>query len=272
MSAFFITFVLIILLGDINITFMIQQLAFLLPCLVCLFWAVTLSIGWKKNLRVQNIWTIALLLAMINAFYWTCMDACDFELYTYLGMLLSFTHIGFYSLLYLFYRSLVDCRPFTWKHYLIFIPGLLYGIINDTLMLMIGTKDLAAFMATLIANNWAMPADMGPLLTIHHALGSYIGFMIGVCVINFVLISMIVKLINHKEGQADFFILAKKQSEKRSRAVFGGLLALLIIMFIYVLGEFLYFIEDYIPLPILFALQGGLFFYISYHVYYLNKS
>lgn len=250
---------------------MLQELALLFPCLVCLFWAITLLIRWKKNLRTQNVWAVASLLAAINAYYWMSLYTPGFEVHSYAGMAISFTNLGFYCVLYLFYFSLIDDRPFNWKHYLILAPAIVYGTVNNALIFIIGKEELEAFMNALTANNWVPPADMTFLLTVHYYLGSLIGILTGLLLINILLIIILVRVVAYRDKRQDFFPPAYNPSRPQSWAILIGLSILLVGMLFFLAGDFLYSIENYIPFPVLFAMQGALFFFLGYHVYFYDK-
>lgn len=250
---------------------MIQQLAFMLPCLVCLFWAITLSISWKKNLRAQNIWAVASLMAAITGLYWSHLGiTAPLEIYSYIGRVSSFTEEGFFCILFFFYWSLIDDRPFTWKQYALFIPALLLGTANLIITLMMGQDQLVSFM-TYYNGNYGNGIDLDTvdrLGAFRVVIASTVASTIDILFIQCLLIIIVVRLFNYRNKQKSIFITPGK----RSWAVLKGLIILLLSMFIYYVGEFLYFIEDYIPFYILFILLGGLFFYIGYHVYYLDKK
>ncbi|MDF9831369.1 hypothetical protein [Parabacteroides sp. PF5-6] len=250
---------------------MLQKLALSFPCLVCFFWAITLSIRWKKNLRTQNIWAVASFLAAINAFYWMRLYTPGLEVHSYTGMVISFTNLGFYCVLYLFYFSLIDHRPFNWKHYLILAPAVAHGTVNNALIFIIGKEELEAFMNALTANNWMPPEDMSFLLTVHYYLGSLIGILTGLLLINLLLILILVRVVAYRDKRKDFFPPAPNSSRRQSWAILFGLSILLVGMLCFLMGDFLYSIENYIPFPVLFALQGILFFFLGYHVYFLEK-
>jgi len=250
---------------------MIQQLAFMLPCLVCLFWAITLSISWKKNLRAQNIWAIASFLAAITGLYWTHLGiTAPIEIYTYVGRVSSFTEEGFFCILFFFYWSLIDNRPFTRKQYALFILPLLLGTANLIITLIMGQDQLVSYM-TLHLENYKIVGSkylVDTLQSLQYIISGTIPLIMDILLIQCLLIIIIVRLFNHRNKQKSFFIIPGK----RSWIVLKGLVVLLLSMFVYFIGEFLYFIEDYIPFYILFTLLGSLFFYIGYHVYYLDKE
>jgi len=260
----------------VNITFMIQQLAFMLPCLVCLSWAVTLSISWKTNVRAQNVWAVASLMAAINAFYWTYLGTTSpGEIYTYVGRVGSFTQTGFFCILYFFYWSLIDNRPFTRKQYTLFIPALLLGMINLIVTSMMGHNKLAAFLTPILENEGkgTYASNIEDRLTfIHYIVGGQLGGIIDILLIQCLLIIMVVRWFSYRNKRKSFFTLSGEQHEKQSWAIFSGLFVFLFFMLIYSIGEYFYYIEDYIPFYILFILQGSLFFYIGYQVFYLNKQ
>lgn len=249
-----------------------QQLAFMLPCVVCLLWAVALSISRKKNVKAQNIWAVASLMAAINAFYWASLGTINpGEIYTYAGRIVSFTQTGFFSLLYFFYWSLTDNRPFTRKQYALFLPALLLGTINLIVTSMMGHHKLTAFLTPILENEGKniLTGDIKDQLTfIHYIIGGQLGNVIDLLLIQCLLIMMLVRLFTYRNKRESFFALPVEQS----RAVFAGLFIFLFVMLIYLTGENFYYIEDYIPFYLLFILQGCLFFYLGYHVFYLNKQ
>lgn len=249
---------------------MLQKLALLFPCLVCFFWAITLSIRWKKNLRAQNIWAIAALLAAINAFYWTILVTPNPEIFHYVGRIVTFTQTGFYCILFLFYRAMIDDRPFSRRHYAIFIPALLIGLGNTLLLLLIEYKDQLATISSFLGSKEKLPEDgtVGLLPTLHYLIGGPIASIVDILVINFTLIQIIVRWINCRKEGTPFF----GQSARQCWGALYGVSALLLCMLVYTIGEFLYYIEDYIPFRVLFAAQGVLFFYIGYQVYYLEEK
>lgn len=253
---------------------MLQELALLFPCLVCLFWTITFAIRWKKNLRAQNVWAVASLLAAINAFYWTILVMPDLRIYHYVGRIVTFTQTGFFCLLFLFYRALIDDRPFSRRHYIVFIPALLIGIANTLLLLLIEYKDQLAAIAAFLGSKNKLPKEGGVALlpTLHYLIGGPIASIVDILMINFTLIPIIARWINCRKDPESFFELSDRQSRRYSRAALCGLTLLLFVMLAYMLGEFLYYIEDYIPFPILFLAQGVLFFYIGFQVYFLEKE
>jgi len=250
---------------------MIRQLAFVLPFMVCLSWAVALLISWKKNLRAQNVWAIASLMAAITGLYWTYLGIeAPVEIYSYIGRVSSFTEEGFFCILFFFYWSLIDDRPFTRKQYALFILPILLGTTNLILTLIMGHNQLVSYMTFDFENYNVIGSKyiVDKLQSLRTIIASTLANIIDILLIQCLLIIIVSRLFIYRNKQKSFFLLPGQ----RSWAVLKGLVVLLLSMLVYYIGEYLYFIEDYIPFYILFILLGSLFFYIGYHVYHLDKD
>lgn len=192
-------------------------------------------------------------------------------MYSYIGRVGCFVQHAFFAILYFLYWSLTDNRPFIRKQYALFIPAFVLGMVNLIFTFIIGQSKLVESMVVYVENyrSGIEPEHVRDRFTFLRGLiAGNLGGIIDIMLMQCLLIIIIARLFNYRNKQKSFFIL----SAKRSRAVLGGLIVFLLSMFIYSVGEYLYYIEDYIPFNILFMLQGGMFFYIGYHVYYLDKG
>ncbi|MDF9829851.1 hypothetical protein [Parabacteroides sp. PF5-6] len=250
---------------------MLQEFLYLLPCIVCLFWAVALGVQWKRNLRTQKIGVVVLGVCAINLFYWGFTDFPDYKVYSYFTILISFTHAGVYSLLWLAYQSLIDKRPFTRKDYLVFIPPLLIGMIYTLALFQMGVENYLALIAGYEDPKSQQPLISGLSSSLVHILSAFVNNLVAIIGITLLLITMTVRRIWYKDNRQAFFAQAENQSLPHSWALFYGVFALLFFILVILVGEFLYYIEDYIPFYVLFAVAACLFHYLGYHLYYLRR-
>jgi len=245
----------------------------MLPCILCLFWAVALIAEWKRNLRTQKIGAVILLICAIDLFYWGFTDISNYKLYAYSTIVISFIQVGVYSLLWFAYKALIDKKPFTRKDYAVFIPPLLIGTIYTLALLEMGVGNYLAFI-----EGYEDPKSKPSLIinlssSLVHVMSAFVNNLVTIIAIALILANMAVRLIWYKDNRKDFFSRAEeRQSLKHSWALFYGAFVILAFMLVILVGEFLYYIEDYIPFYILFTLAGCLFHYLGYHLYYLNKG
>lgn len=249
---------------------MFQEFLLLLPSLVCFFWAITLGVDWKRNWRAQNLWVLVLVVGMINSFYWTYMAVSDHGLLSKLAILVSYTHAGFYSLLYLFYKSLTGWRPFTWKDYAILILPLLMGTLFTLCSFILGTGHFEDMM-NMKKRDEAIFASSGLAYTLQYLIGAYLNNLLAIALANVLLLVLILRKIRYRENPRLYFSLPEGYCLAHAGKIVWGVLTLLVFMFIFLVGEFLYFIERFIPFYVLFAAQGVIFYYISYQVYHLKS-
>lgn len=249
---------------------MFQELLLLSPFLTCFFWAITLAVDWKKNWRVQNLWIIVLVVGMINSFYWMYMGRTDHHLFSKLTVLVAYTHAGFYALLFLFYRALTDRRPFTWKDYAVLAPPLLMGVLFTLCTIILGTGHFEDMMSG-VKGREAVFAFAGFVHTVQYLIGAYLNNLLALVLVNVLCVFLIIRKIRTKTNPRQFFALPEGYSEAHANQMVWALFILLVFMFIFLVGEYLYYVEDYIPFYVLFAVQGGFFYYISYQVYRLRE-
>jgi len=248
---------------------MFDSLAMMLPFAISLFWAIALVLSWKYNLRAQNIWALAMVLAAVNGYYHGWTDVADFKLHYRLGTVISFTHNGFYTLVYFFYRSLVTRKPLTWKNYALFIPTILVGITEVIITLVIGEEN------AVIQNEVIMTKDTGglsddPIYKFQYFIGGIIGNLVCLFLINFTLIKAVSHWMLQKSKKGLFFALEEGQSPMHTKKAFGGLLVFLTYMLLFYVGEFVFRIDDYIPYYYVMIIQGCLSYYIGYHVFFMR--
>lgn len=252
---------------------MFREFLYLLPCMVCLFWAVVLVVEWKRNLRTQKTGAVLLLICAVNLFYWGFSNRWNADLYAYSTLVISFTQVGVYSLFWLAYQSLIDQRALTWKDYAVFIPPLLIGTVYTLALLRMGVGNYLTFIEGYEDPKSQQPFIIDLSTSLVHVMSAFVNNLVTIIAIALTLASMAVRLIWYKDNRKDFFSRSEeKQSLKHSCALFYGAFVMLAFMLVILVGEFLYYIEDYIPFYILFTLAGCLLHYLGYHLYFLNKG
>lgn len=108
---------------------MFYNLALLLPCTGCIFWAVQLLCKWKTNFRSQNVLGLCALVSSFTLYVIadSLKGVADYSTYYGLDILDTYITLMAFPFMYLYFKSLTHESPFTKKDYLWFLPSLLLG-------------------------------------------------------------------------------------------------------------------------------------------------
>ncbi|MDF9829855.1 hypothetical protein [Parabacteroides sp. PF5-6] len=246
---------------------MFRELLLSAPSVVCLLWAVALTLNWKTNLRTQKIGAITAFCCAINLLYWYLIEVQDSHLSGYLSIVYSFTCVGVYSLAWLFYRSLISDKVFTWKEYGVFIPPVLTGLAFTVSLFVVGVSNFETFIHQ---EDYGMHQSTAAFLM--YILAAFVNNLMAIVAISLIVSHMIVRLVLYKENRNVFFPQSEGQQDKHCWLLFYGTWIVLALLFIYLVGDFFYYIEHVIPFHILFGGLACLFYFLGYQTYYLKRD
>lgn len=151
---------------------MFYNLILLLPCTVCLFWAVLLFCKRKSNARSQNILALYVFLTGISFFILAnyLAEVTNYALFYRLDMVDSLITLLIFPLMYLYFKSLTNEGPFSWRDYLWFVPALIVGSSTFILYQSMGKADATGYVQSLITHQSLPPDYSSTLYRLHYLI------------------------------------------------------------------------------------------------------
>ena len=148
---------------------MIYNLALLSPCSVCLVYAILLICRRKHNSKSQNILSLFLLLASISLLIFAnyMAEISDYETYAILDTVDAFITPLIIPMMYLYFKSLTNEKPFHWKDYLWFVPAFIFGSCAFALYLMMGSENATNYHQYLLEGEPLPPQYTGTIYRFH---------------------------------------------------------------------------------------------------------
>ena len=102
----------------------------LLPCCTCIFWGINLLLNVRNNSRAQNI--LMILTVLVGLFFYIQADyfatPSDYLVFHRLEIVDGYISMLIPPFTYLYFKSLTNNNPFSWKDYLLFLPSLMVGM------------------------------------------------------------------------------------------------------------------------------------------------
>lgn len=151
---------------------MCYHLFLLLPCTVCLFWAVLLFCKRKSNARSQNILGLYVLLTGISFYILANYLAgiSDYATFYKLDIVDTTVTLLIFPLMYLYFKSLTNVGPFNWKDYLWFIPALFIGSSTIILYQIMGSDNATGYIQSFITHHALTSDYSSKLYNLHYLI------------------------------------------------------------------------------------------------------
>ena len=147
-------------------------LALLLPCSVCLLWALQLFCKKRNHSRPQNRLMICALSTGCFSFIVANFLAgiTNYVAYYQLEALKVFVALLIFPQTYLYIKSVSTNTPFNWKDYLCFLPAIIIGGGTFILNLAMGQNNAIGYAQSLSIYQSLTPEYAGMLYRLHYLL------------------------------------------------------------------------------------------------------
>lgn len=245
---------------------MLKNISILLPFLVMLFWIPIFLVNRKQNSRSQNIWlSVIIVLAAesgITAFYWYVNG--NYSLYYKFDIFEPPVALAFIPVLFLYFRELTgDTNRSFFRTFSLFLPSILFGGVIATFYLLLGEQQAATFSKTMIENHGNIDTDSIPFFFLYRIATTYSLVLFIQAITLFVY--AIRRLLLYRKRLNDFFSDIEGKDMEHHWAVFYGIIAILIIIFmIFGFGLLLYI--EYSALVAFFRIIFAVtLYYTCYH-------
>jgi len=124
---------------------MIKDIIITLPLFVCLFWAVTLYMGFRNLNTSKKI--LALFMAVSTLLYTghAIYFSMNYMAYTVLDPLYTFANLSVFPIFLIYIRSLTKTGKIERRLYWLFIPALLFSLTSAMVYLLLPKPELLAY-------------------------------------------------------------------------------------------------------------------------------
>lgn len=252
-----------------NIIEIISSLLLFLPCLVCLFWAITLFCDYpRKTPRPQKVWILFLLNLSVCSFVWgvSYYGLEGFSYYPLLDLVDGICSLMIAPLTYFFIWSITDRRRFGWKQYAWFIPGLAFTIFLLFLYLLMEKEQADVLGQKIILRDDDYRTAPGSAEGWLHFSSLYLYSILFILQSVVLLFYSSIKLLRYKKRLADYFSNLEEKSVKNAWAVLSGICILLLMSIFSMLLWDLSYDTHYNYRYLLFPMYTVIVFYMSHHV------
>lgn len=241
---------------------MLYNLALLSPCSVCLVYAILLICRRKHNSKSQNILALFLLLTGISLLIFAnyMAEITDYATYAVLDTVDAFITPLILPIMYLYFKSLTNERPFSWKDYLWCVPAIIIGSCALVLYLMIGSENATNYHQYLLDGEPLPPEYTGTVYRLHELISVtvYIRVMItGTILISIYTVCTILRY--HRRLKSFYSNLEDKSIEQDYTILFWYLMSCLIALIFSLTGK--PFWEKYPGLTAIFFVLGAMIYF-----------
>lgn len=148
---------------------MLYNLTLLLPCTVCIFGALWISLKVKSNTIAQNILSFCFLFSAVFFFctanYMAGIN--DYAVYMWLDIADSFVTLLVIPTMYLYFHSSTNEGQFTWKDYIWFLPAFIVGIGTCVLYLAIDKTEVIGYIQSVLIEGTPTTEYSGDIYQMH---------------------------------------------------------------------------------------------------------
>ena len=154
-------------------TYMIYNLALLLPCTVCLIGAAWLVCRRESNTLPQKILAVGFLFA---ALFFLCtanyvVGSLDSSTFMWWDITDCFVAMLTIPTMYLYFRSMIDEGRFTWKEYIWFVPALIVGVGTAALYLVMDKAEMEGYIQSVLIEGNEDSHYSGTIYRLHQFVG-----------------------------------------------------------------------------------------------------
>lgn len=244
---------------------MLEKFILLLPCFVCLHSAATLFFRRKSNFRSQNIWMICMLLMSVCFYIWSIYyEATEGLGLNYKMNIIDITlALAFFPFVFLYFRSLTNEAPLSWKDYLWFLPCLIIGTSSLFFYIYMGEELSEAYMHQLLGDYRNRANFITSIYKMHYFINIVCYYTVFVVQIVLGMRYTIINLVDYRKRLENFYSSSEDKSLENMKAMLIGTLALLVIFLLGIIEAYV-FLHQYRLLVCL--LMGG----YAVVLYYLN--
>lgn len=217
---------------------------------------------------------ICMMVMALTTFIWSIYykGIDDYVLYYKLDAIGTTTGLLFFPFIYLYFRTLTDERPLSWREFISFLPSLIIGVASVIMYAYMGPEQAAAYMESIIMDYDEWDKFTDPVFRIHYVvnmMGYYITFMLqGLWVMRYT----IFHLISYRKRLENFYSNPEVNSLKHVKAMLIGIFLLLIIAVVSGLEMFVLYYKYPIYVSISFCIWASLFYFINHQVRRINYT
>lgn len=196
----------------------------------------------------------------------------DYRLYYKLDIIDATLGLTFFPFIYLYIKSLTDEKPFNWKNYLSFAPGVFVGIASALIYGWMGDVEAGEYLKELNEGRTAPEGYTKPVHIIHFWVNVVFYYVAFLTQIVWIMWYTATSLIKYRKRLQDFFSNLDGKSLESGLAILRGI-AILLIMYIFgLLDMFLWNSQYTSVLVALFMGYSAMLYYLNYHVLKLEYT
>ncbi len=251
----------------------LYHLILLLPCSVCLFWAITLFLKRKTNNRSQNIWIVTAFLMSVSTLIWSISFSgnVNYKIFYKLDVLEAFTSLLLLPTLFLGFKSLVNEKAFGWRDYIWLTPALLIGSNMLILYSLMGSTNAIAYIEEVIRFKGKLVTLTDSVSQIQHLISVHIYSIFLSAQIVFILVYSTIHFIRYRKSLKNFFSSLEDKSVGNYLAILIGFYLILLLALTTYKGRFAYSGYPIFTTPLM-LLWSILLYYMGYNVYQLKYT
>lgn len=194
----------------------------LLPCCTCIFWGINLLLNVRNNSRAQNI--LMILTVLVGLFFYIQADyfatPSDYLVFHRLEIVDGYISMLIPPFTYLYFKSLTNNNPFSWKDYLLFLPSLMVGMGSHLLYWAMGLDNALLYAQAYVEQRDRL-LEIFPdrLYRLHYFVGIQLYNLVAFLQMVLVVIYANYKVIKYHRELGDFYSNLDDKSVRYSSAV-----------------------------------------------------
>lgn len=245
---------------------MLKYLILLSPCFVCLYSAIILFINRKSNVRQQNMWGLSMFSLFICSTIWALfyVGANDFSLYYKLDIIDTASTLLVCPFVFLYFRSITNNSPLSWKEYIHFSPALFIGISSLLLYARMGEVQATRYMQALLTDYTDLKEFTAPVYKMHYAINVVLYYILFIGQAAALMIYALRQITNYRKRLEEFYSTLNGKSLENMKAVLIGAFLLSALWLLGIFLNYLFYNEYPWITYLLFICYAAVLFYINY--------